>query len=332
MMYDLTGVSPKWPAGLEPLWAACVQEAMLTANAWHGPGSRGEPELLTALGELLRVDPRRIVVTSGVRNVTVALGALSSGLLIEKPTFAQIPALFQSLGIPVRCAAWPDLAALGHRAGGTIWVTSPARNPDGASIEARLAMRLRDIAAERDGFMVVNETYAWYADFTAPPGCVRVGSLSKLVGGGARLGWVIDPPEAAASALARLGPPTAWQRAWARFFGRTGRERLIAAFVRPVQDARNAFFAASGDLADRLVHPGDGPSVLIPLGESVTEQRAAALLAERGILVGTGSDFLSGRPGIRIAFTGLTASQAEDAGQIVRTLLDENPWLLSRRP
>ena len=217
MTYDLTGVTPSWPPDLEAVWASCVADAAGAPGAWHGPASRGDPELLKALGDLLRVAPDRIVVTSGVRACAVAMGRGQFLGPAGEADLAQFPGSSESQGIRVRCAAWPTLAALSQASPGTVWVTSPARNPDGAAIEAGLAASLRDSAAARGDFMVVNETYAWYADCTAPAGCVRVGSLSKLAGGGARLGWVIDPPAKAARALGRLGPPTTWQRAWARF-------------------------------------------------------------------------------------------------------------------
>ncbi len=329
MTFDLTGAPSAWPAGLRSDWADSLREALRADDAWHGPRLRGDPALLEVLGNLHDVEPSRIIVTSGVRAAVVALAAYSSVALLERPTFAQIPALFHALGVPVRCASWPDLAALAPRPRQTIWVTSPARNPDGATIDRCLAGQLCDVAVASGGFMVINETYFWYSDWSAPRGCTRVGSLSKLVGGGARLGWVIDPPTAAEPALARLGPATTWQRAWAAFLARTGRDRLTEAFIGPVTDARQAFLAAAGDLAAAHVLPGDGPSVLIPLGRSVSERQAASLLADRGILAGLGRAFLAERPSIRLAFTGLTVSQATAAGHVLGALLRDEPQLVS---
>jgi DNA-binding transcriptional MocR family regulator len=309
-----------------------MQTASAADDSWHGPRSRGDPALLDVLAELLRVSASRITVTSGVRAAAVALAQPCHRVIVERPTFSQIPALFRALGLHVRTATWPELADPPRVEPGTaIWVTSPARNPDGASLNRVLAARIHDVALAQGGMFVINEAYRWYASHAPPSGCTRVGTFSKLVGGGVRLGWVVDPPDEAGPALARLGPATAWQRAWASFMRRTGPTRLIDEFVRPVIAAREAFLTAAGPAAARLTS-GTGPSTLLPLSNSVSEQEAVAIFAAEGILAGAGRDFLATRPSLMLAFTGLTSEQARAAGRRFRILLADNPGLPADPP
>jgi 2-aminoadipate transaminase len=328
-MYDMTGAPLVWSDELRAEWAAAQHDASLAEDVWSTPRSRGDPELRDALANFLCVHPDSLIVTSGVRPAVIALSPFFSEILLERPTFAEVPALFRSLGLSVSCQAWSSLALCRpSRPNAMFWVTSPARNPDGATIGTHLVKQLQDTAESSRSFLILNETYLWYSDWKPPEGCTRVGSFSKLVGGGARLGWVINPPQQAEVALARIGPATLWQRAWALFLKRTSRQRLLDGFIRPVNAARNTFLAASGDAAVTYIRPSAGPSALVALGEAVSEQEAVSFLSARGILAGLGSDFLAEEPSIRIAFTGLDRAKAAGAGQTFRALLDERPTLI----
>jgi DNA-binding transcriptional MocR family regulator len=329
-MHDLTGVPQAWPGGLRAVWERALAGASHSPGGCDTPPARGEPALLSALSALLEAASERLIVTSSVRAAAVVLASRCATAFVERPTFTDIPELFASLGLPVRCLDWHDLAAAcagQHRP--MVWVTSPARNPDGATLDPRLLSHLRDTVAEQGGVMVVNETYRWYARPAVPPGCVRVGSLSKLAGGGTRIGWVIEPPPEAAKALCRLGPATIWQRAWAGFLRMAGRRRLVDGFIHPVTAARDAFTAEVNGCVEGSYLAGAGPSVFLPLGEAVPEARATSLLGGHGIRVGAGADFLAARPSIRLAFTGLAPGQPREAGRAFAALVRAHPWLLS---
>jgi DNA-binding transcriptional MocR family regulator len=321
-MYDLTGVVPQWPADLLPLWADAMAEAGASPGVWRTPQGRGESELLEVLGELLEVDPGAITVVAGVRAAAVVLGRCRSLAFIERPTFAEIPRLLAHAGAQARLCGWPTLVEALHREPprSLAWVTSPARNPDGASLDPVLLARLIEAAA-KGAIVVCNETYRWFATATPVP-LVRVGSFAKLVGGGARLGWVVHPPAEAQLTLPMLAPPTQWQRAWARFLRRVPWPRVVDAFVEPTRRARTAFLA-NLEAPVRGLLGGTGPSTLLPLG-SVSEDEARALLADRGVRAGRGKDFFGGYPSLRLAFTGLTMADARAAGQILQAVCAEH--------
>jgi len=309
-----------------------MQEALRSGGVWSTPHPRGEPALLDVLSAMLGVDADRIIVTSSLRATAVPLAGHCRAAFVERPTFSGIPETLAAMGPPVKCLNWQDLA--GAAAGQDrplIWVTSPARNPDGATPGIHLLGQLRDAAAAGDGFLVVNETYRWYSRAAVPDGCVRVGSVSKLAGGGARVGWIIDPPREAERALCRLGPATLWQRAWASFLGRVGQAYLIEKFIHPVDAARNDFLAQADDYFADYRARCSGPSVFLPLGRQVSEEQATSLLETHGILVGPGADFMAEQPSIRLAFTGLAHGQAAQAGRVFSVLMRENPWLLDIR-
>jgi DNA-binding transcriptional MocR family regulator len=328
-MYDLTGVTAPWPGELLPVWADALAGAGRSAGVWRTPKERGEPELLDVLGELLGADPGRITVVTGVRAAAVVLGRCRGVAHVERPTFAEIPRLLAHAGAQTRLCGRRTLVAELRRtpAEALAWVTSPARNPDGASLDPVTLAGLVEASAS-GAIVVCNETYRWFAgESTAEStGLVRVGSFAKLVGGGVRLGWVVDPPAEARLALPMLAPPTQWQRAWARFLRQVSCPRIVDAFVEPVRRARTAFAEAAGRPVRELL-TGTGPSVLLPLG-ATGEREAQALLSARGVRTGRGADFFSPYPALRLSFTGSTWADAADAGRIVRDVCAEHPALL----
>lgn len=329
-MYNLTGVQPDWPADLRSLWADALREAAASERAWHTPRSRGEPELVEMLADMLRVQTDEVTVVSSVRAAAVVLGRCRPVAFVERPTFAEIPRILATAGADIRLMTWPELAdALDQNPSRSLaWVTSLARNPDGESLDPTLARRL-EVASDQGALVVYNEIHRWYGAPSLPeiaaPG-VRVGSLSKLVGGGARVGWVVHAPAEADSALRLISPPTQWQRAWAALLRQVSWSGLMETFTGPVVRAREAFLAALDEPERRLLRR-TGPTTLLPLG-TVAEDEAWSLLAARGLLTGRGRDFVCPYPGVRLAFTGLDPAGATAAGQKLRAACVEHPNLL----
>jgi DNA-binding transcriptional MocR family regulator len=333
-MYDLTGVAPPWPTELQRGWADAVREAAASERAWHSPRGRGEPLLVEMLADLLGVRTDEVTVVTGVRAAAVVLGRCRRVAFVERPTFAEIPRILATGGADVRLTTWPELAdALDQDPCQSLaWITSPARNPDGASLDPVLTGRLAE-ASDRGAIVVHNEINRWYGD---PPAArialpaVRVGSLSKLAGGGARVGWVVHAPAEADPALRQIAPPTQWQRAWAALLQRVSWSVLIEALTGPVVRAREAFLAALDEPVRRLLNRA-GPTTLLPLG-TMAEEEAWSLLAARGLRTGRGRDFACPCPSLRLAFTGLDPAGATTAGQILRAACADHPDLTEVRP
>ncbi|MFD5315830.1 pyridoxal phosphate-dependent aminotransferase [Streptomyces sp. NPDC127098] len=322
-MIDLTGPPRPWPDRLAARFVDAQSRALGMPGAWSSPPPRGEPALLERLAELFGADTERTVVTGGVRQFAAAWTPLGTEAVVEAPSFLDIPELL-GMGGRVRQVAWNAMAEAASRATGltTLWVTTPFRNPDGLTVKEPLAADLGRLAA-RGHRVVVNQVYRWFApDGAVPPvpvGAWTVTSLAKAAGGGSRLGWVTAPCAAAVSRdLTALGPPTAWQRAWAAFLRPRTFAALRSACVEPTQDARRAFTSRAADLLGWHV-AGGGPSLLLEC-EGTDERRAVAALTDAGLRVSPGAAFGAPRPSVRLAFSGTDPAGATTAAECFAAL------------
>lgn len=193
-------------------------------NAVLGYGQQlGFPALRTAVSQEMKrhlgieVEPESVLITAGGQQALylLARGLLSPGdaIAIEKPSFYYSQALFQSCGVrllPIpmdRDGVLPDaLAALvrTHRPA-MVWLNPTYHNPTGAtlSLERRRGVvalcttwNLPIIEDDAFGHLQVAGTSQ------APPSLFRlaeqssvlyVGSLSKVVAPGMRIGWILGP-------------------------------------------------------------------------------------------------------------------------------------------
>lgn len=327
-MIDLTGRLPPWPDWLRDAWLEALSGASRTAAAWDTPRSRGEPDLLEVLADELGVDGSRVVITPGVRSAVMPLGNAKRAAFVEQPTFSGVAEIIERTCVRTTQGSWSMLGKFATRSESRpdlIWVTSPARNPDSLTLSPELTGIL-DHLAELGSTVVVNEIYRWYSSADGPSNAVRVGSLSKLVGGGARLGWIVDCP-GDLMALQRLGPPTQWQRAWGRLLTQVGFGRLRNTLVEPSARARLAFVGEVEDWLE-LSDPGAGPSLLLALS-NVSEDAAVELFKGEELLIGAGRHFRSPVPAVRISFHSVTESDAVEAGRRVARLARRKPGMLS---
>jgi DNA-binding transcriptional MocR family regulator len=320
---DLTGRQPAWPAWLTRAWLRAVESAAWSCRFWITPRSRGDPRLLEVLAAELGVTEANLVVTPGVRFSVPALAQQARVSFVEQPTFAEIPRLLSLASREVVMGGWDALSDYVCRDGAgpdLIWVTSPGRNPDGASLGCRECAVLDRLAAQGSK-LIVNEVYRWYGEAMAPREAIRIGSLSKLVGGGARLGWVIGADDDVTT-LSRAGPPTLWQRAWAHMLGDIGFGRLREIFVMPAIEAKAAFCEEMSGYA--RIASDAGPSVLLELS-GLSEDMAVDILRRDEILVGRGSDFLAASPAVRLCFSDVSPSAARLAARRIMDLAGSGP-------
>ena len=156
-------------------------------------------------------EPEEIVVTSGAKQAIhlVAESVLSPGdvAALESPTFVGMLSSFRStgaqvLGVPVddqgldvdaleRLLARHEVKLLG--------LQTACQNPTGRNLSPQRRERLAQLVMERNVFVLEDRVYAdvrFEGEATRPlrelaPGhVIHVNSLSKVVGGGLRLGWV----------------------------------------------------------------------------------------------------------------------------------------------
>jgi DNA-binding transcriptional MocR family regulator len=240
-------------------------------------------------------------------------------------------------GADVALATWPEILRDpgGPPEATVVWLTSPGRNPDGATLSPTDRERLAALAG-RGYRVVVNGTYAWYGGGPAPAAADSVGSLHKLRGVGARVGWAAGPGyfEEAFPELLGTPPSPVWQRAWGLFL-REGGLALLRATILADTAAAKASFAGRLASAHGLRLPAfDGPSVLIPLadgdpradgdsrahgdplagggaGVADAEDAARDALERAGFRTVAARDFHASGPALRATFLGVTAGDAE---------------------
>lgn len=182
--------------------------------------TNGSPELRSAIASLHpRATPDHVLVTSGTAEanflVTLALCEADDDVVVMMPTYMQIPLLARSLGARVqpwwlhegtRWAPDPeDLDKLVTTRTKAIFICNP-NNPTGARLSADVVDALSAAAARVDAWIVADEVYRG-AEVSGPetpsmwgeyPRVVITGGLSKAYGlPGARIGWVVAPPDLA---------------------------------------------------------------------------------------------------------------------------------------
>ncbi|MEU0386908.1 hypothetical protein [Streptomyces chartreusis] len=284
---------------------------------WPSPDDDGEPRLKAALAAALHLPADHLSITTGVRAGAAPILRAGTGLLLERPTFLGVRRLAHALGRPVTDVAWPDLTTLlsGSPGSDVVWVTSPCRNPDGAMLPAEVKRCLEDYASA-GATVVQNLVNDWLAPRPEAriKGAALIGSLSKVAGGGVRLGWVADPRYAAWARAERRGatPPTPWQRTWARFVERGGLDILRTAVSTAVAESAAALDAALEEAGSAgVARPAETELLrLLPLGAGWTEEEACRRLLVRGFRVSPGAAFGAAQPSVRLSLTRLRPALA----------------------
>lgn len=315
---DLTGATRLWQEPELGVWRRAAVRALAEIDPSLGPPPAGDPMLRECLAELLAVDPATLVITAGVRSCAAQLMRGCRRIVVERPTFLGVVNTLRRGAAHVLTDSWERLA--GHQRDGTgIWFTAPCRNPDGRKVDEHFLAEMNAIACGGTP-VVCNTAYRWFAPAPAlSPAVIQVGTLHKLAGRGARLGWVLAglPEETSVWDLARMAPPLHWQRTWGHFLADGGAELLLARH-RCLAAARAAFLGAVAESADSGQET-EGPNVLIPV--VMPEGQAVRMLADVGIRVSLGSAFQAWHPSIRVCLSRVQPDQARAAGERVAAVL-----------
>lgn len=214
---DLRRAVPAAPRGEYLAAAARALDLAGPALAQGGSSGAGVPELRAAIAERytregLPTRPEQILVTSGAR---AALALLAAHLrprvaAVENPTYPRAVAVLRAAGarvagLRVATDGW-DLdqlgAAFADAHGGLAYLVPDFQNPTGALMDAGTRRAVAEAAARHRVTVVADETLR-DLNLSGPPGglprirrAVLVGSVSKAVWAGLRVGW-IRAPEAA---------------------------------------------------------------------------------------------------------------------------------------
>jgi DNA-binding transcriptional MocR family regulator len=318
-LIDLSGRPSSWDRAVTASWAQAVRVAHAREDATVVAPAAGHEPLRLALADRLDLDPEGLVVLPSVRLAAILVALDHRTIVLERPTFVGIRDVLQRSGATVVQARWPELrAAAEHHSAEAVWITSPFRNPDGATLHGESS----DFAPGQ-ATVVQNETYAWWGrPHRRHPRAIAVGSLSKLAGPGRRLayGHFPDGWESYRPLLRATRPPAAWQAAWAEFIRLGGMDALIASVTRSTREARSAFVAGLAGVLPTVGEPA-APFLVLRLPPKMAETDAVEQLRRRGVKVSPGGAFDCEGPSIRVAFTGVDPAEARRAASVVSALL-----------
>lgn len=311
-MIDLSGTQPAPPERAMALWQRCAHEASASSDLWRIPTvARGDEILREELGKQLGLEPELLTITASVRAAALTYARAGRHIIVERPTFAGCVEVLNGSRTTVDLRPWDEILSGDLPKDATLWVTSPARNPDGRTLDSQECARLAARVAGGHP-VVVNETYRWFHR-RAPrvAGADLVGSLHKLVGMESRIGWVYSQSFCDDAFIELLGtsPPRVWQRAWGLFLRRGGMDELHSSIVHPALHAARAFSARFKELTD-VPADFDAPSMLLHIAGSDTEDDTVTALNQLGYLVSPGRYFLAALRSVRATFLGVTVEDA----------------------
>lgn len=332
-------------------WVGALQATLreLPDRALGYGSPRGIRELRVQLAAYLArtrgavADPDSIVVCEGLM---AAVGLLREALDVRRVAVPRVsyPALAAALQRPGPPTGWLDVdrqgAVLDALPGGRgcAAVVQPAHHyPLGGTMPGERADQLVAWARGRGSLILENDANAEvFHDGLGPaalqgvaPECtVLMGSVSRTLAPGLRMGWLVAPPELARS-LGRLrartdpGPPVIDQMAFARFIA-------DGAFDRHVRRLRDTCRSRSRALATALREklpaceidaPPSGLHVNVALQSGTDERRVTAAAASAGVrLFGLAEHVLEGEslpPGLVVGFGALPEASAQEAARAV---------------
>lgn len=300
----------------------------------------------------LAATPAQVLITTGSQQgldlVAKVLLDAGSGVAVEAPTYLgalQAFAPYEPETISLACDAGGPLVEALERARGArfLYLLPNFQNPSGRCMDAARRVAVADAAAAMGLPVVEDNPYGdlWFDDEPPPPLAARhpansiyLGSFSKVLAPGLRLGYVVAPPEVfpkllQAKQAADLHTPGFNQRVVHEVI-RDGflREHVptIRARYRARRDAMAAALARHLPAGCRWNAPTGGMFFWVELPEGVD---AAALLpraVERGMAFVPGAPFYAERPQantLRLSFVTVAPEQIERGVELLAQALEE---------
>jgi DNA-binding transcriptional MocR family regulator len=313
MTIDLSGSPPRWPTSAAELWRRCLTDAATQQDLSDWSDPQGDDVLRAELGRELNLSGDYLTITASLRAAALTYARRSDHIVIEQPTFDGAVRVLSGGHATVELRGWDRLDEASVRPGSTIWVTSPCRNPDGRTMSSAEYARLGGMAA-RGHRVVVNEAYRWF--HPDAPRAIDVdlaGTLHKLAGVDARIGWVYstDYFEEAFHEMVGTTPSSIWQRAWGLFLRRGGLVEVRTAVAGKSLAAAEAFKERLALLGGQREAAFDGVQTILPLAEGVREPKALDVLFRAGFKLVGGSAFHCRRPALRVSFLGAQSADGE---------------------
>nr|WP_231506698.1 MULTISPECIES: PLP-dependent aminotransferase family protein [unclassified Mycobacterium] len=232
---------------------------------------KGLPDARAAVSDYLRrtrgvlADPQRVVLCSGATQAIALLAQVlrHRAIAMEEPGFWLHRMVFRQHGIepapiPVDDDGL-DVTALANTVASTVLATPAHQSPTGVVLSPARRTALLEWA--RAGNLVIEDDYdAEYRYDRAPVGAlhalapdrvVYLGSVSKTLAPGLRLGWMVLPPDlvgpvVSAKSLADTGSSVMDQLAFATLLRSGDYDRHLRLMRRRYLARRNALLAALG--------------------------------------------------------------------------------------
>ena len=286
----------------------------IDVSADHIALMNGSMQAVTLIAEALMEGPGDVIVTeeltySGTIAAYKRLGAELVGVPLDE----------QGMRVDALADVLADLRRKGTRPR-FIYTLTTYQNPTGSVMPRQRRLELLEVARYYETIVVEDNCYgdvhfegpeepALYA-LDDSPNVLYIGSLSKILGPGVRMGYLLARPPMLARILDRRydgGNSLLTAASCAALF----RDRLwqhLAETNAILKEKRDAVFAGLEENAGDLCtwsRPVGGMFIWIEFPEEVDRDRLMALCAERGIVVARGQGFHIRRedvPAIRLAF------------------------------
>jgi GntR family transcriptional regulator/MocR family aminotransferase len=310
--FDFFPGAPDLAAFPRTQWLRAMREVLRTApnNAFAYPDPRGAPELRQALSAYLRrvrgvvAEPDAIVICAGVTQGLALLGRalLASGTTaidVEDPGLPPHRAVLEYTGIDVHGARVDEHGLDVTSLRSPVVLCTPAHQcPTGVVLSPERRGELLRWA--RGGGLVIEDDYD--AEFRydraplgalqglAPDRVVYLGTTSKTLAPGLRLGWLVVPASlldavVTAKAFDDLGNATLEQLVLARLLETAAYDRHLRSARRRNRARRDALIAAvARELPDALVSGiSAGLHALVRLPQAVEISQLLAATSERSL-------------------------------------------------
>jgi GntR family transcriptional regulator / MocR family aminotransferase len=310
--FDFFPGSPDLAAFPRALWLGAMRDVLRSAppSAFAYPDARGAPELRSALSVYLRrvrgvvVDPETMVICAGATQGLALLGRALvrrgvGSIAVEDPGLPPHRGVLAYSGLDVRSAPVDEHGIDVEAIDAPVVLATPAHQcPTGVVLSP--ARRGELIGWARAGGLVIEDDYD--AEFRydraplaalqglAPDHVVYLGTVSKTLAPGLRLGWMVLPApliEAVveAKAMEDLGSSTLEQLALARLLESAAYDRHLRKARRRNRARRDALLGAVARSIPGATVTGisAGLHALVRLPSAVDVHRLVALAGERSL-------------------------------------------------
>jgi GntR family transcriptional regulator / MocR family aminotransferase len=310
--FDFFPGSPDLGAFPRALWLRAMRDVLRSAppSAFAYPDARGALELRTALAVYLRrvrgvvVEPRTMVICAGATQGLALLGRALvrrgvGSIAVEDPGLPPHRGVLAYAGLEVRGAPVDEQGIDVGALDAPVVLATPAHQcPTGVVLSPSRRGGL--IQWAREGGLVIEDDYD--AEFRydraplaalqglAPDHVVYLGTVSKTLAPGLRLGWLVLPGSlidavVEAKAMEDLGSSTLEQLALARLLETAAYDRHLRKARRRNRDRRDALVAAVAESIPRASVTGisAGLHALVRLARLVDVRRLMTLAGERSL-------------------------------------------------